>query len=801
MSMFMYRGPPQLATQNPDFDARKTAPGVVRYFDFDTDYPDGTVTKLNYATTIGTSVPHGTPVRDSVIKCSGVSSLRFDFPSLSGNDAAGSFYANFSANLSKQYGEGDTFYVQWRERWNQAIYDTVLFNLAWTALGTPTVIDATHFSVPGDVTGSFSGINVIRASAGGNVICYAKYVLNSAVFASGVTTITISTIYQGALAGATSVDAGIKQSGMKLMDVIAGDQVGGYPNIFYSSSDAKLVVATYYQNKFMDIYAYGYGGGDDLFFGADKLQNAMPSPFCLFSVATGTVGPVVGCFNYVPNEWMTFQLSLSLGPRGVDPFGHRVWTNTRTRLWGAREGAQSQLLIDFNRTSPGYFNRRAESTPQGSITPIAVKIGQLTMFPHMTGKDPTQIHSLLQVWNDEVIISEAKVDDPGFPSSLTTLASGKVRDLGPYKNTLAGVNGGGSAGDGNEIVDYSGFALDSDNFCLRLFGGGHGGGIDNAIRSFYIPSVTWSSLYTSTIFSEMTNANLDTYPDITTNPSALGVWLAGAGSGPPSYPYPTARHSYNMLCVGNNKLFCMQNRGMPHTTTMQGSDQTAWGGRIWSYDFYSSQFTFSSILHASTPWFVASAACYDGISGKILISGSPAGASGLLFAWLYDPVADVATQIHSGGEVIDQSPEMVYIKSLDKYFLIKDKTGEVWTIALNRATPTSSQVTKLITTGIPNAPLAISSGFTPNGMGYDPVSNKIMGYVENGMISRFDPVTRIWDSVQMINESDGSNATMSQAFHCGEFDPQSGCYIFNSTYPGWVLPSLNGIGHTFAYRP
>lgn len=51
-------------------------------------------------------------------KASGDSSLKFFMPSNSGAGFAGQFYANFSDDYSVQFGEGEEFYVQWRQRFS-----------------------------------------------------------------------------------------------------------------------------------------------------------------------------------------------------------------------------------------------------------------------------------------------------------------------------------------------------------------------------------------------------------------------------------------------------------------------------------------------------------------------------------------------------------------------------------------------------------------------------------------------------------------------------------------------------------
>ena len=107
-----------------DFDARKNAPGVIRYFDFDSAYPVYPA-NLNYAVQPGTSTM---PTVDTAVKASGAGSLRFDIPGKSASNAAGNFFANFSPDYSVRFGENSEFYVQWRQRFNRAMVETFFTN-------------------------------------------------------------------------------------------------------------------------------------------------------------------------------------------------------------------------------------------------------------------------------------------------------------------------------------------------------------------------------------------------------------------------------------------------------------------------------------------------------------------------------------------------------------------------------------------------------------------------------------------------------------------------------------------------
>ena len=52
------------------------------------------------------------------VKASGAGSLCFEIPSNSPADTSGSFWLNFKDDLSAQFGEGEEFYVQWRQRFS-----------------------------------------------------------------------------------------------------------------------------------------------------------------------------------------------------------------------------------------------------------------------------------------------------------------------------------------------------------------------------------------------------------------------------------------------------------------------------------------------------------------------------------------------------------------------------------------------------------------------------------------------------------------------------------------------------------
>lgn len=114
-----------VADNSADFLRRCNAPGVVRCWGFDTEAgsephinpPWGESTKL-------ASIDHE-------MRASGSGALRFTIPSLSGQDSSGSFWLDFSDNLAAQFGEGQEFYIQWRQRFSPEFLKTPYKGDGW----------------------------------------------------------------------------------------------------------------------------------------------------------------------------------------------------------------------------------------------------------------------------------------------------------------------------------------------------------------------------------------------------------------------------------------------------------------------------------------------------------------------------------------------------------------------------------------------------------------------------------------------------------------------------------------------
>ena len=273
------------------------------------------------------------PGLDTTVKASGNSSLKFTIPSLSSAGASGSYFANFSSDLATQYGENSEFYLQWRQRFSP------------------------------------------------------EY---------------LTTNYQGG--------EGWKQIIIGTGDIVGCTPTSGSATCSTSCTDLEIVAFNAYQLGYTRMYDSCTGstshGAYDPFSqpfatpwnGANyKMQNAMPSPFCLYdNQGKSPLPPTGNCFGYFPNEWMTFQVHVKMGPRVNDEF-----TNSFVQLWIAREGQPSTLVIDW-----GPYNLSAGSASANQ------KYGKVWLLPYNTGKDPSVSYPVAYTWYDELIVSTQHIADP-----------------------------------------------------------------------------------------------------------------------------------------------------------------------------------------------------------------------------------------------------------------------------------------------------------------------------------------------------------------------------------------------------
>ena len=107
-------------SQPADFAARCSAPGVLKCVSFD----NASDIAGRWGNVSGIFPDRVTPILDTAVKASGASSLKFTIPSNSGSGDSGAYFTNFSDDLLTLFGEGEEFYVQWRQRFSSEFLTT-----------------------------------------------------------------------------------------------------------------------------------------------------------------------------------------------------------------------------------------------------------------------------------------------------------------------------------------------------------------------------------------------------------------------------------------------------------------------------------------------------------------------------------------------------------------------------------------------------------------------------------------------------------------------------------------------------
>ena len=354
--------------------------------------------------------------------------------------------------------------------------------------------------------------------------------------------------------------------------------------------------------------------------------------------------------------------------------------------------------------------------------------------------------------------------DPGDASrsSLDTLAQNQARTLGSYANPeLPG---------SHHITDYSGMTLDPDGHRMLIFGGGHGPSNGTDIRAFDLRSLRWSSLYASTPLGDMRPGNCDT---------DRGCWR--------STGHPTARHTYNLTLVRDRRFHVLTSKGMPYVLE-QGVAEPLWGGRLCTYDFDAQRWSYSryhQTAQPSVPWVFTSAAVLDPVSKAILVVGYRADYDAG-HVWHYDPVGDLITEIASHGPDVGAEHDIVHVGATDRFYVLQSD-GRVWELMFDRSNPRASAVRPLEVSGErPGAPMGTVCAYA-----YDTVNEVIGGSIRDGVYYAFDPAQRAW-TASRIEVERGTTGVPGQCFHCLEFDPVSGCFIFLDAAATHM---------TWAYRP
>jgi len=816
-----------------DFIARSTGTGVFRAFAFPEVGPQDTGSSPNYGYQLDAGSLGGPPKLDASFSQIAGNALRFDVPSGSGSNPAGEWYINFSADLQTRFGAGQSFFVQWRQRFDKGMCNEMVY------MDPPT-------------------------NANPSAI---KQVILSGQDIAGPT-------YAGSWP-ATRCDS------HTLNNLIVTTYLMYRLPTMYRTTD----------HTAPSLQDYSVPGQYQW---QNKVAGA---PMCSWQETTSgggaTVAPAIppACVGWVPDEFMTFQFCLDVGSvlGTVTEIGVTVpaWMNTRIRLWVAREGKPSILVHDlvFDMPVDADYGKlwlgpyMTSASPQSPHAPMTTWYGEL-IFSRDAIPDPV-VGTLPIGWDSPVAsptpapsppIAPSPMTDSTLPPTVTTVTlNGSVWTLGAI---LAGTTRQQALRDGV----YTNIDLDaywSDG--VHLWGNVTDG--TTALPWYVWSDVQWAPNWTgdprvaatptptptpaptpaptptptptpaptptptpsptptsplSSLLSgqvralgQFTDGTVLTYArseyggltadpkrnrilmlgggghtagftndagaftgkvpfDVlypSDTPAQLADQQAGVGYIPQSLVYAAtnhipANHTFLAGCVVGDKFYMMTDGGY------------AVAGGSHDMSVFDCMTNLWSPIPATRLWYYVATARADPVSGLILIIAPTPSFYSAFF--VFDPFANVITQTtvpvpqFALGQT--ETPEMVYHPGMDKFICIGAAAtstvsgtffpAEVHELTFNRADYNASTYTTVSTTGA--GPTGTPAGTTPEPptcMAYDPTTGLISGMVAGGKAFNYDAPNRVWATKQLLF-GDGTAAAMNQAYSYLARDPVSGCILF-----------------------
>ena len=704
-------------TATPDFDKRIAALGadLVRSFDFPEVGPQDKGSSPNYGYQLDAGSTGGPPKLDNAFPQIAGNALRFDVPQGAGSNPAGEWYINFSSDLKTRFGAGSSFYVQFRQRFNKAMCEDMVYMDPPTNK-YPTGIK--QFILSGqDIAGpTYSGewpATRCDTHTLNDIVCTSFYMWR------------LSTLYRTSDHTAPSLQ------------------------------DYSVPGQYQWQNR------------------------VPGAPMCSWQQTTdggGTVAaPAVppACVGWVPDEFMTFQLGMDVGSElgTVTEVGVTVpaWMNTRVRLWIAREGQPSQLVhewigalpvdVDFGKLWLGPYMTSANAKP---TTPGATSIhdvmstwyaelifsktpildpGVLTLPPHANDPAPIPTPSPSPTPTPTPTPSPAPAPSPTPTSDLSTLKSGQIRSLGSFNGTN-GANGLTYA-----RLEYGSLVSDpARNRILLLGGGGHTMGTSNDAGAF-TGKVPFDLLYPSDTADQQAQGFItDTLIYSATN-------------------HVAAIHTFLGGCVKGDRYYLMTNGGAGGLHGMSWCDL--------------STYKWTAIPLEMPWYYVSSAEVDPVSGKIVVIATNKSYYDALwifdpdantIQGPIY-PVKDsngFAVQWYSNGTT---PPDIIYNSATDTFLLLGSTPNGASELRLDRADFTKSTVTPITVTGDLPTFTEDASAFArlPDG--------RVAGFVQNGTYRIFDPVAKTWALHQLTNE-DGTASTASSTYAYLAHDPVSDCVVF-----------------------
>ncbi|OGF50583.1 MAG: hypothetical protein A2044_02940 [Candidatus Firestonebacteria bacterium GWA2_43_8] len=321
------------------------------------------------------------------------------------------------------------------------------------------------------------------------------------------------------------------------------------------------------------------------------------------------------------------------------------------------------------------------------------------------------------------------------------------------------------------VTDYSGMVYDPHNQRILLFGGGHSATYSDAIYSFDIKTLKWSSLYTPTPASSYQQSNM-----------VNGAWQSGVPGG--KYPRPVGRHTYDLLVVPDDRpeLLMLRNGCNFSRAAPLIKNNWAYKGCTGVYNFKNNQWKINPVVPFGG--FVG-AAEYDPVSKKVI---------GTLQQTIctYDPVSGTSAIIMNGIQtkygVSNYANSMVYFPPDKKMYVFSTSPKyegniNVWSLELNRTDFPLSKVS-VLTPKISGECLQRNCGFV-----YDSANKVIGGGVKDNKFYVFDPAALTWTAHTVQG---GTPGTMT--FYNIIYDPVNNVYIFIAGGRTWAYRLKKGTG-------
>ena len=353
-----------------DFQRRCNAPGVVACEGFDYTTPEE---KSRFFDPFN---DHVTEILDTNQKASGSGALRFTIRSQSGS-GAGRYWRRFSKipNLppddarlddpNVQFGEGDEFYIQWRQRFSSYYIDhQYQGGHGWKQI----MIDS----------GDFQGCNNYTAP-NSEQLCAASCTQLEIVVQNG------------------------SQRKFPIMYHSCGLKDGQYHPLTIGvpkSEEGPVGGPDIYLQNAAGCRYYDFLWDDDW----DRAVANDPAP-----MIRSLYDPP--CQTYEPDQWMTFQVRVKIGTWYKNDQNYHQ--DSAIQLWVTKEGGPTVLTISFD-PNEGTGYDLAQTVPAGQAWNGTQKYGKVWLLAFHTGKDPNEVTETAYTWYDELIISTQRIPDPTF---------------------------------------------------------------------------------------------------------------------------------------------------------------------------------------------------------------------------------------------------------------------------------------------------------------------------------------------------------------------------------------------------